>query len=355
MYLANHIFGVEEKKFYFEGMGGNYNDNARAVSEKLHEKYPEATIVWGIDKGNVSDSYIPNYVNKATQGFSRLFHMATSKGWVFCLVTNNLLYKSKKQICVQCWHGDRGFKKMLKDADPMYKFEFKECNVMTSGSSFYTKLTKSAFNFTGDILETGSPRNDRLINIHEDTVSKIKMDLGINDTTKVVLYAPTFRDSNTSTQKENIDISKIIKCLESKKAEKWVCLGRLHPIVKNTNGFKSTNIINVSNYYDMADLLLVSDILITDYSSSASDFVLMKKPVILFQPDRDSFVYKDRELYFDIDKSPFWVAKSQEELERLIVDKTKDDIEKNCMAIDDFYGTNETGHASEDVVNVLLS
>lgn len=355
MFVVNHIIGIKSNKFFFEGVGGKYNDNARAVSEKLHAIHPEATIVWAIDKCNLNDSHIPNYIVKATNGLTRLYHRATSVGWISCIITSNIVYKSRQQRYVQCWHGDRPMKKILKDVCDMYIFETSHADAMTSGSTFYTGLIDSAFNFRGRVIESGCPRNDILLSVNHERYLAIKKDLCIDEEKKILLYAPTFRDSCISSQSENIDLSRVAALLEKNTSAKWVCLGRFHPAINKPSKFNSLGIIDVTSYYDMADLLLISDMIITDYSSSASDFSITGKPVFLYQPDRQTYVLKDRELYYDIDKSPFWVAKSQEDLEKLIIDKTELDSKENSKEIDEFYGTHESGHASEDVVNFLYS
>ena len=105
----------------------------------------------------------------------------------------------------------------------------------------------------------------------------------------------------------------------------------------------------------MSELLLISDILITDYSTCAGDFALLNRPVILYQSDREEYIEKDRTFYFDIDKSPFIVAMNQSELISFIKNINTFDAKKNCEEILRFYGSCETGKASEAVVNYIIS
>jgi CDP-glycerol glycerophosphotransferase len=104
----------------------------------------------------------------------------------------------------------------------------------------------------------------------------------------------------------------------------------------------------------MADLLLVSDALITDFSSSAGDYALLNRPLILFQSDYDEYVEKDRGFYFDMNDSPYFIAKNQEELEVIIAKLTEDKVKENCKEILDFYGTCETGKSSEVIANRII-
>ena len=143
-------------------------------------------------------------------------------------------------------------------------------------------------------------------------------------------------------------------CLREKDSNNWVLLLRAHPAVSGLSMNSELKAIDVTKYEDMADLLLIADMLITDYSSSAGDYALTGKPIILFQSDYDEFIKTDRTFYFDIDKSPYLVAKTQNELIEIINNITEDKARANCRAILDFYGTYETGNASINVSRLIV-
>ena len=107
--------------------------------------------------------------------------------------------------------------------------------------------------------------------------------------------------------------------------------------------------MDVSQYHDMADLLLVSDILITDYSSSAPEFVLTNKPVILAQFDLEDYIKHSRTLAFDPGQSGFLIAKNQNELNELLSNIYDYDHGAIRELVDDFYGTTESGEATKRI------
>ena len=107
--------------------------------------------------------------------------------------------------------------------------------------------------------------------------------------------------------------------------------------------------IDVSKYPDMSDLLMIADMLITDYSSCAGDFILKKKPVLLAQFDRDVYIKENRSFYTDIRQIGFLIAEDQDQLCRMIETTSDEAFEQNCEQIMRFYGTSESGHASEAV------
>lgn len=360
MFLINKMIGIDREKFYFIGMVGKYNDNSKAVSEKLHERYPKAKIYWTFTKTGSQDPHIPEYIHPVVGLIQQYVHMATSSCWISSGVLRKGVYKSRKQLYVNLWHGDRGFKKVLNDKNPeLYKKDrlFTDyCDLVTSGSSFFNDVLRTAFCYDGEVLHTGCPRNDTLFRKDKKLKEKIKKELGIAPTYKILLYAPTFRDHAMYNQQENIDIDKTLLAFEKATSEKWICLGRFHPMTRNRNAFISKNIIDVTNYYDMVDLLYISDAHITDYSSTAGDFVLLNRPVFLFHADKADYQKNDRGFYFRMEDTPFWVASTQEELENLIMTKMQEGaVEENCKAILEFYGATETGHASDDVIDFILN
>jgi CDP-glycerol glycerophosphotransferase len=113
-------------------------------------------------------------------------------------------------------------------------------------------------------------------------------------------------------------------------------------------GFETNEkILDVSGFEDMSDLLLVADVLITDYSSCAGDFALTHRPIILYQSDRREYREKDRDFYFEMEDSPYMIAENQQELEDWISRLDEETVRKNCDEILRFYKTTESGRAAD--------
>lgn len=347
--------------------GKSYSDNPRAISEKLHELYPEIKIKWIINEENrKSTCCLPNYVD-AVDGnnrFDKIKALATARVYVdnFSIP---LISKSKKQLFIQTWHGDRAFKKVLYAAEnhnpnvviseshPGY------CDYAIAGSKYGENQYRTAFKYGGTVLLNGTPRNDILVNATEETIQEYRKRIADNDC-KLLLYAPTLRDvsikNKDAIQKiDTLDISKTLDFLEKKDECKWMCLLRAHPAVAKLSGanMQDERIVDVSSYEDMSHLLLVSDMLITDYSSCAGDFALMERPLILFHSDIEEYTKTSRTFYFSVDESPYFIAKTQSELEDIISGLDEINIKNNCREILNFYDTTESGKASETVANII--
>lgn len=367
-YMRGYRFlhGIKKDTVTFCSFGGiSYSDNPKAISEKIHLLESGLSIQWVIKNADSKKNVLPDYVKliEANNRFSVWNAMATTE----VLVVNSTLGqypKSKKQFFIQTWHGDRGFKKCLKESEhaksgPMMEEREGYCNLAVAGSTFGEGVYRRAFGYNGLILKCGCPRNDILMKHDENKCVEIKRKINIDCEKKILLYAPTLRRvhaaDKTAQEVQDINLSETVNLLEEQTNCKWLVLLRAHPSISSLHTSTSDDrIIDVSKYEDMADLLSISDFLITDYSSSAGDFALCNKPIILYQSDRQEFLKVDRSFYFDIDKSPFMVAKSQEDVEKIILSLSEDVVKQNCKEILDFYGAYETGNASEAVAKAIL-
>lgn len=370
MYFCNKMFPLKKQVVFTSFNGKTYSDNPKALTEKIREMSPEISIVWLFKNPSLKKKEIPSYIKAVkSNSLKALFELATSAVWVDNFEKPNFLYKSKQQKYIQTYHGDRAFKKILYDVRTLlpnghYKegdlFEETQLDLALSGSDYGDRHYRSAFNYNGEILKKGCPRNDKLINRTPFKEQEIRQALSLKEELKVFLYAPTLRKqavkSKSAQKLVDIDLRQVINSLETATGKQWVGLVRAHAAVQNLDGIpESKKIIDVSQYEDMNDLLLISDVLITDYSSSAGDFALLNRLLILFQNDREAYQKEDRELYFNIDDSPYLVAENQKQLNDLLSRYEEIDAEKNCKEILEFYGCCETGEASKHTVNYILN
>lgn len=366
LYIIGGIFlKTDKKKAIFSSFGGkSYSCNPRAVSEELHRMAPEFKIVWLFNNARKKKEFVPEYIQCVEIGTLRAhFEQIKAEFWVDNCGKSITTHKRPDQIYIQLWHGDRGFKKILHDSHKAgpddYYIEQDICNLMLSGSEFYNRIIGSAFRYRGEVMRVGLPRNDLLLHHSKKDIINIKKFIRIPMEKKVVMYAPTLRRFAQGGEQvlADIDLESTLDVLENKTGQNWVCLIRAHSAVKGfANPPENGNrIIDVTEYEDMRDLLLITDLLITDYSSCAGDFALLKRPIILYQSDREKYQREDRTFYFDIDTSPFTVVFNQEELNTAIRELNEETVEKQCEQILEFYGTVETGHAARGVVEYIIS
>lgn len=348
--------------FLGKGLGGNL----KYIVEALLKVNSNLDIVWEVADKNIK---LPVGIRKVKCNSPRaLKELLTAKVWIDNVKNSYKPDKRKDQFYLQTWHAGLGLKASEKQIEnvlsPKYvtaaKRDAAMTNLMLSDSDWTTDIYENWFWYSGPISKTGFPRNDVLINQPADMSKKVRSSFGLNEDTKLVLYAPTFRDINSSLDIYKFDFVKIIAALESKFGSDYVVLIKLHPNVANllneSNLYKfSSRLKNASFYPDMQELIVACDCLITDYSSCMFDAMIAKKKVFLLAKDLDEFEEKDRNLLFDIKKDlPFSFSNDEDELIKNI---NLFDDKKYKSDIADFskeVGLYEDGHASERVAKIIL-
>ena len=349
----------------FDGKG--YGDNPKYIAEEIIRQNVPCKMVWLVKDG----FYVPNVIKKVNfDGLVAFYELSTAK-----ILINNcknnipfdyITRKKKNQYYLQTWHGDFGPKYIEKEIEDTFspdyiaisKADSAATNAVLSGNKFFSTVLKESFWLPEhcEILEYGVPRNDIYFK-GDELKNKLKRQYGFAHDDRILLYAPTFRD-DFDLDCYNIDFERIRMMLSRLTNETWKVVVRLHPNVSSHVELFDYNesIIDGSGFSDQQELCLISDCLITDYSSIMADFMLMKKPVFLFATDLDKYSNKEagrglRDFYFEL---PFSLGRNQDELETHVLEFNKDDyLVKLNSFMQNYYCTFDDGHASEKVVNHL--
>lgn len=361
MRTARLFCGIDPNKAVFSAFNGRgYCDNSRYISEQLHRRDPQMQIVWLLRDPAGMRGKIPEYVRAVPSlSWKAYWEMATARFNIDNFTKRpHLDFKKGRQFYIQTWHGDRAFKKVGYDAHPYIPFILEqEADLAVVGSEYGERQFRSAFHYRGEILKEGYPRNDLLVRNDPEQALSVRAGIGVDGETGLLLYAPTYRDNQRGgRQKPGIDLSRALDALEKKTGRPWKCLLRAHYLSGGLNlRAQEERILDMTGYGEMAELLLIADVLITDYSSCAGDYALLRRPILLFQEDLEDYQSQNRQLYFAMEDSPYWVARDQAELEKLIDDLDWGKAAQNCEQILEFYGTHETGRASDAVCDYILS
>lgn len=309
-----------------------YGCNPRHLTEYLIDNYPDMDIVWVFRRG-VDTSSVDNRIRCVRFCSWEYFKMVNSAEF---LVTNARTdpwraywRKRSGQKYLMLWHGGAALKRVERDVEDKLGFSYVQkakrdsrvCDLMISGCRANTELIKRSFWYSGEILEAGIPRNDIFFNkaLHEHIRKGVVEQYNLPANGRIVLYAPTFRSSG-SIEPYRIDWQDIIPRLERMfGGVKVTLLLRLHPNligkVDTSSLMNHPSVIDVTRYHDMQELLCVSDMLITDYSSSMFDYAILRRPCMLYATDVAQY---DRGYYYDFRELPFPLAQSQEQLVSLI-------------------------------------
>jgi CDP-glycerol glycerophosphotransferase len=318
MYLYHHYFTkwpLKEKWILFESFfGKSYSDSPKYIYEHLSRNFPgKYRMIWVIDKKNTT---IP-YPHKRIRRFSLWYYYYLGRcGYiVFNCRQPEWVIKRENNVFLQTWHGTP-LKKLVFDLDeivsasPRYKQQFykqsRAWDYLIAPNEFSSETFRRCFAYDNIMLETGYPRNDILHAPDKDKIAVgIRKRLGIALNKKTILYAPTWRDDVYYGKGQyKFELHLDLELMRRQLGEEYIILLRTHYFIADSINLEAMKgfAYNVSRYDDISELYLISDILITDYSSVFFDYANLKRPMLFFTYDLDKYRDILRGFYFDIEK-----------------------------------------------------
>ncbi len=335
---------TDEKLIVLESFSGkSYSDTPKAVYEYMlkEEKYNEYRFVWIFKEPEKYEALLKNPRTKLVKYRSAACERALSeaKYWIFNYRALDHWIPRKDQVYVQCWHGtplkrlgydiansDNAMNSTDEIRDKYYR-DAKRFKYLLSPCAFATRVFKTAWNLKAlgkedAILEVGYPRNDFLVNHTEKDVQDIKKRLGLgNSEKKIILYAPTWRDNQHSASKGYIYKTEIdFEKLKTEFGDEYVILFRAHYLVANSFDFERYEgfVRDVSGIDDINELYVISDMLITDYSSVFFDYAILERPIIFYMYDLEKYRDEIRGFYLRLEELPGEIVMTEDGLVELI-------------------------------------
>lgn len=344
--------------------GQKYDDSPANIADAIHTINNKILLYWSTNNKNIA---IPNYVKVVLRkSLKEKFIFSRAKVIVSNVRTWFPTKIKKNQIYIQTWHGSFALKliegQIENKLDRKYvdkaKYDGSVCTAILSSNSLDNALYKEAFwlNSKCEILKYGLPRNDFIINNSNN--NKIKRDIrkkiGLGYDDFVILFAPTFRNT-MSANNLKLDYYSILRCFEAKTKKRCKLLIRVHSSEQHlVNELKFDNsILDGTNNLEMQELSLICDVLITDYSSTVHDYLILGKPIFLYLPDFDSYI-EERGLSRNFYDNPFAKAYDFKELLELIDSVSIDNLSKISSTIYNSIESYENGNASQNVAKWIL-
>jgi CDP-glycerol glycerophosphotransferase len=298
---------------------GRYGVDARAVHEELTARDTGLDVVWTTDDGTVAAPAgaraVPRHGREWYEAFARSRYVVMSD-----LLGVPELASRPGQTVVQTWHGvpvtaiglddDRAGTRLGMGWQDRVRREAARWDLVVSPGAAATPVLRQAFDPRGRIIETGLPRHDLLCSdqhteIRAARAAAARKDLGIGADQRVVLWAPTSRSER---QAGWLDPNALARAL----GDDHVLVVRPHPKVRDgVAGADGRKVIDASWVGDVRDLLLIADVLVTDYSSLFVDFALTGRPIVFFTPDLD---HVRKRLYLALDDLPGAIVTDPAEL-----------------------------------------
>jgi Putative glycosyl/glycerophosphate transferases involved in teichoic acid biosynthesis TagF/TagB/EpsJ/RodC len=371
---------IDEKMVLFETfMGRQYGDNPKAIYEYMisRPEFDDYRFVWVMNDAEKAAA-IPQLKRAETvKLLSDAYYRACASA-KYVITNSNLDYgiiRKDGQVFLQTWHGtplkrlrcdieaEKGnVLNSLREIRMKNDLDVVRYDYFISPSAFSTEKFTSAFNLKAlgkedIIIETGYPRNDFLFNYEEKDAEEIRTKLGVPASKKVMLYAPTFRDNQHDGSGYTYDTHLDFDRLREEFGDEYVILFRAHYFVANQFDFSRYEgfVYDVSALDDITPLYLISDLLITDYSSVFFDYANLKRPVLFYMYDLEQYANDIRGFYFSLDELPGPILKTEDELVDAIrrVEETEEEYRDKYRAFNEKFNYLDDGNAAGRVIDEL--
>lgn len=354
--ILGRFIKTDEKLVLINGHGYKYNDSPREIYRKmlalgLTDHYH---VVWALNEPDKVD--IPGCMKVKMDTYKYFAVAIRAKYWISSVnIERGLRFKKKDQVYLNTWHGaainvcGNGVKNR-NDFHWGYIDFFCVCgkyDEINFGRDF--ELNPMSF------LRTGLPRNDILYYVTDELRIQIRKMLKVPEKKKCILYAPTWRDSGDGGASYQLAPPIDWSMWKQELGSEYVILLRTHPYTTDLMNVQFDDfVLDFTEYPEVNDLLIVADVLISDYSSISLDYCIMEKPMICFGYDYDEYK-KNRGFYYDLEREmPNGVMRTEEQvIQHLkVLDseaearKTRQFKNRHCE-----YGD---GNASIECINALF-
>lgn len=263
------------------------------------------------------------------------------------------------QKWMNTWHAGMNYKHIGYDylaptssiATKLFTLRNRQPDFYLSGSGFFTEDTSKSFRMNEKVfVPTGLPRNDVFFEDQKPIADKIRKHYKIDADKHMVIFAPTFRRGMKS-DTYGMEFDKVCKALHERFGGEWIMLFRNHNFVIGKQ--KYTGTIDVSAYPDMQELMCAADVLISDYSSCLYDFCMTKRPAFVYAPDLENYKTNDRSFAYPLEKWPYPISQSNDELVEKIKSFDEKDFHKKVKAHLQDAKAYDNGTASDQTAKIV--
>lgn len=350
----------KNRVLFIDALSKKYSGNPKYIAEYLMLHYPHVfEVFFAVDDPRKYSKYsIGNMRFIAYNSFSYFQAAMTAK----IILTNSggfsYIPLKKCQYVINTWHGGGAYKMAgIHMYNNSYFFRrdlglwSKSISVFLSTNRRFSEcLSDSMLIDQRKFWEIGMPRNDILLEKNDELRQVIRDRLGLHENEKLVLYAPTYRKVNDNYFRDSVaisyslDESRLCSALEKRFGGNWTFAIRLHPSVTNREKIVPTSVRDLTDYSDMQELLLASDAMINDFSSSLWDYMLTGKPCFMYAEDLEHYI-ETTKVYTPIAEWPFPKSTTFEELIESIENFNYAEYSENCRIHYQALGGCETGEA----------
>nr|WP_270265137.1 CDP-glycerol glycerophosphotransferase family protein [Lactococcus formosensis] len=373
LFILGMLLKTDSKAILFSSFKGkSYSDNPRYLFEYMRdsEEFSDYQFIWAFKKKQA-------IAGAKTVNFNSLqyyYYLSKAKYWVFNAKMAPYYYKKSDQIYLQTWHGvplkrlghdiiDNGStyyrsKQSYKQMVRSYDKDSRHWDYLIASSPFSAHVFETAFAFPQQkMLKVGYPRVDCLIHPDPARVEELKKKYHLPPHKKIILYAPTWRDNSYSNTGYTFELKVDFYKWKRELGEDYVVLFKPHYLICSTyhipqdlNNF----IFFMDPNQDINDAYLVSDALITDYSSVFFDYAQLGRPIYFYMYDLAHYAEELRGFYLKVpDDLPNDPVKTEEELLKMIKDDCFD--YQRLYAFNKKFNPWNDGSACEKIISEVCN
>ena len=306
----------DEKLVLLSDSGGRkYGDSPRVLFETMKQdpRFAGYQYVWAFES---PDEFDVDGCEKVRMDSLAYFLTALrARVWITSVnIERGLRFKKRGTIYINTWHG-AGTKRIGNACPGRNDYDFSDVDMMMVQSDFEKEIFVRDFLCRPEVIrQYGFPRNDELFHIRKERIAALRREWGIPEGKKVILYAPTWRDSKDGGLTYDFDPPIDMEVWVKRLSDKYVMLFRKHPFTTKSHVVFNDFVRDAAFCENLNDLLSIADIVLTDYSTIVYDCVIAGKPFLCFGYDYEEYM-TERGFYFDLNQEyPGGVLKTQEEV-----------------------------------------
>ncbi len=334
--------------------GKRFADSPKVIFDYLrsHEGFNRLKLVWAFEDPSQFDTGVENIKMDTWVYFKTALK---AKYWISNVnIERGLNFKKKNTRYLNTWHGVP-LKLIGNDCPGRKDYDMSYVDYFCYSGPFEYSIYQSAFKLKADsLLLSGLPRNEELYHVDEKRILYTRKKLNIPEGKKVLFYAPTWRDSVDGGKTYNLAPPVNFVKWEKELGDEYVLLFRAHHFTTEHMKIDFNSFIrDASNYPDINELMIVSDVLISDYSATIFDFCILERPIVSFAYDLDDYK-QSRGLYVDLPTElPCGIVKTEDEVISQIKSMDYSDSCKRVKLFKEKF-VPVGGHATEMCVNALF-
>jgi CDP-glycerol glycerophosphotransferase len=348
----------------YHSFEGRYSDSPRALYEAWQQRRPGDTHTWLADPAHLHG--FPIGVDTVLPYDERCIDALESADLLIANTHTDVDWNKRQgAVYLQTWHGT-ALKRIHYDLlwSPPGKIvrltrDVDRWDILVSPNAVSTDTQRRAFAFSGEVIETGYPRNDMLSSPDRESVRRrVRRELELSDDITVVLYTPTFRDDAVfAPDRPDIELGLSVEDLAQELGPAYCVLLRLHYLATDRRPpVRGAGIRDVSYFPEIAELYLAADAMVTDYSSTMFDFAVTGKPLLFFAYDLERYRDELRGFYFDFERyAPGPIVRTPDELADALLhlDAVRQRCEDRYASFQQTYCPLDDGHATDRVLDRL--